>query len=116
MFVFFSVQQFETLGYTRLLLQIGRGTFEPEAFINPRFRLEFFRYKDSIAEDIRGAALVISHAGVFVCVFCFILFCFCAEEENIYFQEATRIGLEICLNSVRMILESCITVQIARKI
>ena len=79
---FFSMQQFESLGYTRLLLQIGRGTFEPETFITPRFRLEFFRYKDSIAQDIRDAALVISHAGEVVCLFvcclfvCLFVFCF----------------------------------------
>ncbi|XP_072023788.1 UDP-N-acetylglucosamine transferase subunit ALG13-like [Amphiura filiformis] len=60
--------QFQKLGYTRLLLQIGRGTFEPEAFIKPGFKLEFFRYKDSIAQDIKDADLVISHAGAGSCL------------------------------------------------
>ena len=63
---FVSFQQlFQKLGYTKLLLQIGRGNYEPEAFIKPGFRLEFFRYKDSIAQDIKDAELVISHAGKF---------------------------------------------------
>ncbi|XP_022084596.1 UDP-N-acetylglucosamine transferase subunit ALG13 homolog [Acanthaster planci] len=56
-------QQFEALGYSKVLLQIGRGVYEPEPISKRGFRLEYYRYKDSIAEDIRKASLIISHAG-----------------------------------------------------
>ncbi|XP_066271056.1 UDP-N-acetylglucosamine transferase subunit ALG13-like [Branchiostoma lanceolatum] len=58
----------EDLGYARLLLQIGRGQYEPEGFVKPGFRLEYYRFKDTIAEDIQGASLVISHAGAGSCL------------------------------------------------
>ena len=60
MFIF---QLCQKLGYNRLLLQIGRGVFEPEEFRTNNFMLEYYRYKDSIAEDVENASLVISHAG-----------------------------------------------------
>ncbi|XP_071788510.1 UDP-N-acetylglucosamine transferase subunit ALG13-like [Asterias amurensis] len=56
-------KQFKSLGYTKVLLQIGRGTFEPEPILQPGFTLEYYRYKDTIADDIQNASLVISHAG-----------------------------------------------------
>ncbi|XP_071482381.1 UDP-N-acetylglucosamine transferase subunit ALG13-like [Diadema antillarum] len=56
------------LGYTRLCVQYGRGQFEPKSFDQPDFTLEAFRYKDSIAADIRGADLIISHAGAGSCL------------------------------------------------
>ncbi|XP_033109501.1 UDP-N-acetylglucosamine transferase subunit ALG13 homolog [Anneissia japonica] len=55
--------QLERLGYTKVILQIGRGTFEPEKISRRDFRLEYYRYKDSITEDIKQADLIISHAG-----------------------------------------------------
>ncbi|XP_070535634.1 UDP-N-acetylglucosamine transferase subunit ALG13-like isoform X2 [Ptychodera flava] len=58
-----SVRQLERLGYTRLVLQIGRGEYEPESVITPTFRMDVFRFKDSISEDTKSASLVISHAG-----------------------------------------------------
>ncbi|XP_018421135.1 PREDICTED: UDP-N-acetylglucosamine transferase subunit ALG13 homolog isoform X2 [Nanorana parkeri] len=51
------------LGYNRMILQIGRGTVEPEPYSTPNFTMDVFRYKDSLAQDIRNADLVISHAG-----------------------------------------------------
>jgi beta-1,4-N-acetylglucosaminyltransferase len=50
-------------GYTRLLLQVGRGA-EP-ALPSPALALpvEWYRFKDSLAEDMRSAALIVSHAG-----------------------------------------------------
>ncbi|XP_023814836.1 putative bifunctional UDP-N-acetylglucosamine transferase and deubiquitinase ALG13 [Oryzias latipes] len=55
-------------GYKRLLLQIGRGSFVPDADSCPELKLEVFRFKDSIAEDMKQADLVISHAGAGSCL------------------------------------------------
>ncbi|XP_077993404.1 UDP-N-acetylglucosamine transferase subunit ALG13-like [Glandiceps talaboti] len=57
------LKQLEKSGFTRLVLQIGRGGYEPEPVVTPSFRMDVFRFKDSIAEDIQSASLVISHAG-----------------------------------------------------
>ncbi|XP_040261510.1 UDP-N-acetylglucosamine transferase subunit ALG13 homolog [Bufo bufo] len=56
------------LGYNRLVLQIGRGTVEPQSHSTASFTLDVFRYKDSLAEDIQNADLVISHAGAGSCL------------------------------------------------
>ncbi|XP_018421134.1 PREDICTED: UDP-N-acetylglucosamine transferase subunit ALG13 homolog isoform X1 [Nanorana parkeri] len=56
------------LGYNRMILQIGRGTVEPEPYSTPNFTMDVFRYKDSLAQDIRNADLVISHAGAGSCL------------------------------------------------
>ncbi|XP_032230451.2 UDP-N-acetylglucosamine transferase subunit ALG13 homolog isoform X1 [Nematostella vectensis] len=50
-------------GYKKLVLQIGKGEFEPECCNQNGLIVEFYRYKDSIAQDIAKASLVISHAG-----------------------------------------------------
>ncbi|KAL9985934.1 hypothetical protein ACROYT_G008390 [Oculina patagonica] len=57
------VTLFEKLGYRCIVLQIGRGVYEPEIIDKEGFSLQCYRYKDSIAEDIHRASLVISHAG-----------------------------------------------------
>ena len=62
-----SAQLFQALGFQKLLLQTGRGQFQPEEFSSPSFKVECYRYKESIAEDIAHASLVISHAGT-VCI------------------------------------------------
>jgi len=50
--------------YTDVTMQIGRGQFEPVTISDDsKVKLKYFRYKDSIAEDIQHADLVISHAG-----------------------------------------------------
>lgn len=46
------------------MIQIGRGEFEPETCSTGQFTVEYYRYKESIAEDIKKASLVISHAGM----------------------------------------------------
>ena len=53
----------QRLGYTKLLIQIGRGAFEPDAYETKAFSLEIYRYKNSLKEDMSKASLVISHAG-----------------------------------------------------
>ena len=52
-------------GYERLVLQVGRGSVLPGPESGLDLTLEAFRFKDSISEDIAGAHLVISHAGVY---------------------------------------------------
>jgi beta-1,4-N-acetylglucosaminyltransferase len=54
----------ERLGYTKLVVHIGRGMFEPESFKKKGFALEFYRYKESLKDDMSRASLIISHAGV----------------------------------------------------
>lgn len=63
-----SVQALKANGYERLVLQVGRGSAVPEADSCPQVELEVFRFKDSIAEDMRQADLVISHAGSGSCL------------------------------------------------
>ncbi|KAE8608568.1 hypothetical protein XENTR_v10011534 [Xenopus tropicalis] len=63
-----TVRILKGLGYNRLILQIGRGTIEPAPCCTSDFLLEFFRYKDSLVEDIKSADLVISHAGAGSCL------------------------------------------------
>ena len=54
----------ERLGYTKLVVQIGRGKYEPEFFEKKSFALEFYRYKESLRDDMCKASLIISHAGM----------------------------------------------------
>lgn len=62
-FCFASFQIIKSLGYNRLVLQIGRGKVVPEPFSTESFTLDVYRYKDSLKEDLEEADLVISHAG-----------------------------------------------------
>ncbi|KAM3386388.1 hypothetical protein ACQJBY_009785 [Aegilops geniculata] len=56
-------------GYTDLLIQMGRGTYKPskdpqkKASGNSSLQVEHFTFSPSIADNIREASLVISHAG-----------------------------------------------------
>ncbi|XP_045887522.1 UDP-N-acetylglucosamine transferase subunit ALG13 homolog isoform X1 [Micropterus dolomieu] len=63
-----TVQALKARGYERLVLQVGRGSLLPAADSCPHVRLEAFRFKSSIAEDIAQADLVISHAGAGSCL------------------------------------------------
>lgn len=63
-----TISILKDLGYNRLILQIGRGTVEPKSYSTASFTLDVFRYKDSVAEDIQNADLVISHAGAGSCL------------------------------------------------
>jgi beta-1,4-N-acetylglucosaminyltransferase len=53
---------FAQQGYTRLLLQIGRGA-EPVLSSPAALAVEWYRFKDSLVQDMRSAALIVSHAG-----------------------------------------------------
>ncbi|XP_015910454.1 UDP-N-acetylglucosamine transferase subunit ALG13 [Parasteatoda tepidariorum] len=48
-------------GFNKVVLQIGRGTVLPEK--SSILEIEWFKYKDSLADDIKSASLVIGHAG-----------------------------------------------------
>ncbi|KAK7922448.1 hypothetical protein WMY93_009350 [Mugilogobius chulae] len=63
-----AVEILKARGYERLVLQVGRGTVFPSPESCAQINLETFRYKDSIAEDIRNAHLIISHAGAGSCL------------------------------------------------
>ncbi|XP_063342378.1 UDP-N-acetylglucosamine transferase subunit ALG13 homolog isoform X1 [Pelmatolapia mariae] len=63
-----ATQVLKARGYEHLVLQVGRGSVFPAADSCPHIRLEAFRFKNSIAEDISQADLVISHAGAGSCL------------------------------------------------
>ncbi|KAG2571113.1 UDP-N-acetylglucosamine transferase subunit ALG13 homolog isoform X4 [Panicum virgatum] len=51
-------------GYTDLLIQMGRGTYMPSKDSgNSTLQVDYFTFSPSIADYIREASLVISHAG-----------------------------------------------------
>ncbi|KAJ8255445.1 hypothetical protein GJAV_G00204950 [Gymnothorax javanicus] len=56
------------LGYQKLVLQVGNGSLLPDPDSCPALGLHAFRFKDSIAEEIKNADLVISHAGAGSCL------------------------------------------------
>ncbi|KAL8561227.1 hypothetical protein ACOMHN_024483 [Nucella lapillus] len=58
-------QVLRRLGYSRVLLQTGRGQFQPEPtrLSDHSPAVQSYTFKDSIADDIAAADLVICHAG-----------------------------------------------------
>uniref|UniRef100_A0A8C5WFY2 UDP-N-acetylglucosamine transferase subunit ALG13 n=1 Tax=Leptobrachium leishanense TaxID=445787 RepID=A0A8C5WFY2_9ANUR len=59
----------QDLGYDKLVLQIGRGTTTLKPYsTTSEFTVDVFRYKPSLAEDLKKADLVISHAGAGSCL------------------------------------------------
>uniref|UniRef100_A0A8C2U0F1 UDP-N-acetylglucosamine transferase subunit ALG13 n=1 Tax=Coturnix japonica TaxID=93934 RepID=A0A8C2U0F1_COTJA len=56
-------QVLRSRGCRQLVLQIGRGAMQPSPQHGPTFVREVFRFKESLAEELRSADLVISHAG-----------------------------------------------------
>ncbi|XP_040428721.1 putative bifunctional UDP-N-acetylglucosamine transferase and deubiquitinase ALG13 [Cygnus olor] len=63
-----AVRALRSRGCEQLVLQIGRGALEPAPRRAPAFALDVFRFKESLAEDLRRADLVISHAGAGSCL------------------------------------------------
>ncbi|XP_076877366.1 UDP-N-acetylglucosamine transferase subunit ALG13 isoform X2 [Brachyhypopomus gauderio] len=51
------------LGYTDVVLQVGRGSVAPDPRSCPGLRVEAFSFKESISDNIQLADLVISHAA-----------------------------------------------------
>lgn len=77
------LQVLSTLGYDKLVVQLGRGVYIPsgegvlqvDSASNPPVNnitdaklvglsIEWFRYKPSLTEDISSAELIISHGGM----------------------------------------------------
>lgn len=52
-------------GYTHLLIQIGRGSYIPSRSTGEdgSIEVDYFTFSSSIAESLKSASLVISHAG-----------------------------------------------------
>ncbi|GAB0195224.1 putative bifunctional UDP-N-acetylglucosamine transferase and deubiquitinase ALG13 [Grus japonensis] len=63
-----ALQVLQNRGYEKLVLQVGRGALKPALHSSPPLAVEAFRFKDSLAEDLRRADLVISHAGAGSCL------------------------------------------------
>ncbi|KAJ9580750.1 hypothetical protein L9F63_024076 [Diploptera punctata] len=55
-------------GYRTLTLQIGNGTVEPPTGEVEGIQVDYFRFKDSLAQDMQAADLVMSHAGAGSCL------------------------------------------------
>ncbi|XP_053811905.1 UDP-N-acetylglucosamine transferase subunit ALG13 homolog isoform X1 [Vidua macroura] len=62
-----ALQALQSRGYQRLVLQVGRGSL-PQPSSSSALAVEVFRFKDSLAEDLQSADLVISHAGAGSCL------------------------------------------------
>lgn len=45
-----------------MVIQLGSGIFEPDVNV-PGLTLEWYRLKDTLAPDMKEAALIISHGG-----------------------------------------------------
>lgn len=58
-------QELYAKGYTHLLIQIGRGSYIPARSSggDGSLAVDYFTFSSSIAESLRSASLVISHAG-----------------------------------------------------
>ncbi|GIX93806.1 UDP-N-acetylglucosamine transferase subunit ALG13 homolog [Caerostris darwini] len=59
-----SLEVIKTLarkGFKKVILQIGRGTVIPPK--SDIIEIEWFRYKDSISQNIKEASFIIGHAG-----------------------------------------------------
>ena len=56
------LQALVSQGFERLVLQVGKGP-EPTVPKSPPLAIEWYQFKPSLEEDMRSAALVVSHAG-----------------------------------------------------
>ncbi|XP_074691052.1 UDP-N-acetylglucosamine transferase subunit ALG13 [Strix aluco] len=63
-----ALEVLRSRGYEKLVLQVGRGALEPALRGSSALAVEAFRFKDSLAEDLWRADLVISHAGAGSCL------------------------------------------------
>ncbi|KAM9274267.1 UDP-N-acetylglucosamine transferase subunit ALG13-like [Morus bassanus] len=63
-----ALQVLQSRGYEKLVLQVGRGALKPELCSTSALAVEAFRFKESLAEDLWRADLVISHAGAGSCL------------------------------------------------
>ncbi|XP_061353487.1 uncharacterized protein LOC133298245 isoform X1 [Gastrolobium bilobum] len=57
-------QELVAKGYTHLLIQMGRGSYVPtKSEGDSSLAVDYFTFSSSIADHLRSASLVISHAG-----------------------------------------------------
>ena len=56
------LSKFKTLGYDKIIYQIGHGKYIPT--VTHILPVEYFKYKTDISSIIRQSSLVICHAGV----------------------------------------------------
>ncbi|XP_063039461.1 UDP-N-acetylglucosamine transferase subunit ALG13 homolog isoform X1 [Melospiza melodia melodia] len=66
-----ALQALQSRGYQKLVLQAGRGSLpqpQPQPSSSPAVAVEAFRFKDSLAEELQSADLVISHTGAGSCL------------------------------------------------
>lgn len=47
--------------FEKIVFQIGRGSFIPPE--SSKLKIEWFRFKDNLTDDIKNASLIIGHAG-----------------------------------------------------
>lgn len=68
-----ALKAIKARGISKLLLQIGRGREENAKAAAQRdasnksnggVKIEYYRFKDSLLDDLKNAELVISHAGM----------------------------------------------------
>ncbi|XP_064584615.1 UDP-N-acetylglucosamine transferase subunit ALG13 homolog [Zonotrichia leucophrys gambelii] len=62
-----ALQALQSRGDQKLVLQAGRGSL-PQPSSSPAVAVEAFRFKDSLAEELQSADLVVSHAGAGSCL------------------------------------------------
>uniref|UniRef100_A0A0V0GCK8 UDP-N-acetylglucosamine transferase subunit ALG13 n=2 Tax=Triatominae TaxID=70999 RepID=A0A0V0GCK8_TRIDM len=62
------IKVLEKRGCQHLTLQIGNGDYIPEYSKVGSVSIEYYRFKDTIKEDLQRADLVISHAGAGSCL------------------------------------------------
>ncbi|XP_058703825.1 putative bifunctional UDP-N-acetylglucosamine transferase and deubiquitinase ALG13 [Poecile atricapillus] len=64
-----ALQALRSRGYQKLVLQVGRGALpQAQPSSSSAVAVEVFRFKDSLAEELQRADLVISHAGAGSCL------------------------------------------------
>lgn len=63
----FHFQILQKKGFNKLILQIGNSDYEKIPKFDD-FEIEIYRFKESIAEDISSASLIICHAGNWILV------------------------------------------------
>ncbi|XP_033370019.1 UDP-N-acetylglucosamine transferase subunit ALG13 homolog isoform X1 [Parus major] len=64
-----ALQALQSRGYQKLVLQVGRGSLpQAQPSSSSAVAVEVFRFKDSLAEELQRADLVISHAGAGSCL------------------------------------------------
>eukprot|EP00038_Savillea_parva_P022813 m.38699 g.38699 ORF g.38699 m.38699 type:complete len:170 (-) comp5694_c0_seq1:99-608(-) len=61
-------QRAASLGYSRLLVQYGRGKARVDPAAAEHLEIEAYDYKPSLADDMAGAAVIVSHAGAGTCL------------------------------------------------